>query len=318
MAAIRISTIGAPGDYKSGLLPAVCKSLGYEIHWVKPSDCDLLIIGPFENLNKKKLRWCPRPIRPFISSLNETIESVLNQRCSLPITLFQTGENIRPDFANTDYAISFDLGISDAKHFRLPYWMEMVDWSNEGVFGNLNPRYGRLLDLQRLMKPLGDDFLKRPQVAAIFASHLREPRGTLLRAVKRQIDVAEFGMSFNPNIKNHHESGLIKYDELQRFAFNLCPENGMFPGYYTEKIPEAFMAGCLPITWADDNVLVDFNPKAIINLAPMSRNGFSELGEILHSPKILSTYANEALLIHQPSIEPFKEFIQNILKASLS
>jgi hypothetical protein len=128
--------------------------------------------------------------------------------------------------------------------------------------------------------------------------------------------VVEFGKSFNTQIKNHSESGLIKFDELQNFAFNLCPENGMHPGYYTEKIPEAFMAGCLPITWVDENVKIDFNPIAFINLAPMSANYFSELAEILHSKNILASYAEQPLLVERPSIEPLKKFIQEILLAA--
>ena len=128
--------------------------------------------------------------------------------------------------------------------------------------------------------------------------------------------MVEFGKSFNTQIKNHSESGLIKFDELQNFAFNLCPENGMHPGYYTEKIPEAFMAGCLPITWVDENVKIDFNPIAFINLAPMSANYFSELAEILHSKNILASYAEQPLLVERPSIEPLKKFIQEILLAA--
>lgn len=318
MTVIRVSTTAAPGDYKSGLIPAICKSLGYQIQWVKPKDCDLLIIGPFQNMGKKKFGWCPKPLRPLIGTVQQALEAQLNQRSSRPLTLFQTGENIRPDHIKADYSISFDLGIADPTHFRAPYWMEMVDWSGEGVTGNENPRYGRLLDLDRLMQPLGDHFLKRPQIAAIFASHLREPRGTLLKAVKAQIEVKEFGMTFNPNIKNHLESGIIKYDELQNFAFNLCPENGMFPGYYTEKIPEAFMADCLPITWADDNVRVDFNPNAFINLAPMSANGFADLGNMLHSKATLSGYSGEALLTKRPTLGPLKHFLSNLLKTALS
>ena len=92
----------------------------------------------------------------------------------------------------------------------------------------------------------------------------------------------------------------------------------MFPGYYTEKIPEAFMAGCLPISWADENVKVDFNPKAFINLAPMSANGFQELGELLHSKDTLYKYASEPLLIHRPTLDPLKHFLCNLLKTALS
>jgi len=102
----------------------------------------------------------------------------------------------------------------------------------------------------------------------------------LLEAVKRQIEVVEFGRSFDSQIKNHLKSGFIKFNELQHFAFNLCPDNGMYPGYYAEKIPKAFMAGCLPIAWVDENVKLDFNPLAFINLAPMSANHFSEPGNI--------------------------------------
>jgi len=81
--------------------------------------------------------------------------------------LFITGENVRHDFYDRNYAISFDLGVADPNHFRMPYWMEMVDWSEDGVTGNQNPRYGRLLNIDKLMQPLGNAFLSRPQKVAI-------------------------------------------------------------------------------------------------------------------------------------------------------
>ena len=318
MTVIRVSTLGVPSDYKTSLIPTVCRSLGFQIQWVKPKKCDLMIIGPFHNLGKKKLAWCPKPLRKFIPTVNANLQSAFSSRASAPLTIFQTGENIRHDFVYNDFSITFDLGISNPHHFRMPYWMEMVDWSEEGVTGNQNPRFGRLLNLEHLCAPLGEEFMNRPQKAVIFASHLREPRGTLLKAVKKQIEVVEFGRSFNPQIKNHSESGLIKFNELQHFAFNLCPENGMYPGYYTEKIPEAFMAGCLPISWADENVKVDFNPLAFINLASMSENNFSDLGEILHSRNILASYAEQPLLLHKPSLQALKNYLRDIIKTALS
>jgi len=317
MTAIRVSTLGVPSDYKTSLVPAICQSLGYQIQWVEPKNCDLMIIGPFHRLGKKKLAWCPKPLRPVMGTLGDQINALLPSGHA-PLTLFQTGENLRHDFVSNDYSLTFDLGISEEHHFRMPYWMEVTNWSEEGVTGNSNPRYGRLLDISRLLQPLGIDFLKRPQKAALFASHLREPRGSLLNIVKKEIEVVEFGKSFNPKIKNHLESNLIKFDELQEFAFNLCPENGMYPGYYTEKIPEAFMAGCLPITWADENVRIDFNTSAFINLAPMSANNFYELREILHSKTILEKYAEQALLLKRPDISPLKSFIQEILRKAIS
>lgn len=312
---IKIATLGVAKDFHTSLIPAIIRSLGYSTTWSTPSNCELLIYGPFFEQKRTK-NWVPKPLRPFFGAENTSDQKV--SKVNTVPSLLITGENIRHDFQKCDYSISFDLGISNPTHLRMPYWMEMVDWSEAGVIGNQNPRFGRLLNLDRLCSPLGKLFLHRPQKVAIFSSHLREPRRTLLEAVSKQIEVVQFGKSFNPQIKNHSESGLIKFDELQNFAFNLCPENGMHPGYYTEKIPEAFMAGCLPITWTDENVKVDFNPLAFINLAPMSGNYFSELGDILHSKEKLASYAEQPLILNRPSIEPIKTFIQEILAAAES
>jgi hypothetical protein len=313
---IKISTQGVAKDFQISLFPAIVRSLGYEPIWTKANVCDLVVIGPFLE-KKKSFNWIPKPLRPIIDNLSsENASNKINLQG--PPKLFITGENVRHDFYHYNYAISFDLGVVDARHFRMPYWMEMVDWSKDGVTGNTNLRYGRLLSLERLLQPLGNDFLLRPQQAAIFASHLREPRRTLLNTVKKEIGVVEYGHTFNQKVKNHLESGIIKFEELQKVAFNLCPENGMHPGYYTEKIPESFMAGCLPITWVDENVKIDFNPKAFINLAPMSHTNFGELKEILHSEKLLSAYAEQALLNHRPSLDQLKKFVGNIICDALS
>jgi hypothetical protein len=314
---IKIACLGVANDFRESLIPAVIRSLGFSINWTEPSDCDLLVYGPFFE-EKKVKNWTPKPLRPIFNQVWINRSNRSTKTHHRPLRLFITGENIRHDFQNCDFSISFDLGVSSPQHFRMPYWMEMVDWSQEGVIGNQNPRFGRLLSVDQLVTPLGDAFLKRPRRGALFASHLKEPRKTLLQVVKNQIEVVEFGKSFNPSIKNHAESGLIKFDELQNFAFNLCPENGMHPGYYTEKIPEAFMAGCLPITWTDENVKIDFNPKAFINLAPMSATHFTELAEIMHSTSRLLEYAEQPLLLERPSIEPLKMQVQRIIELAIN
>uniref|UniRef100_UPI004047DCE6 glycosyltransferase family 10 domain-containing protein n=1 Tax=Polynucleobacter sp. TaxID=2029855 RepID=UPI004047DCE6 len=317
MNTINICCLGVAKDFYQSLVPIVIKNLGYSINFTSPTKCDLLIFGPFFE-QKKRVNWMPKPLRPIFQRYLRYPNENTSNNISRPVSLFITGENVRHDFQNCDFSISFDLGVESKNHLRMPYWMEMIDWSSEGVAGNQNPRFGKLLDLSDLTAPLGDDFLYRPQTAAIFASHLREPRRSVLSALKKHIGVAEFGKSFNPKIKNHNESDLIKFDELRKFAFNLCPENGMHPGYYTEKIPEAFMAGCLPITWADENIRVDFNPKAFINLAPMAADNFSELGELLHSKNRLIGYAEQPLLLKMPSITPLKEYLKKVLEAALS
>ena len=318
MKTIKISLIGTPHDYHQGLVPLIIGHLGYRIQWVQPSQCDMQIRGPFIRQDKKQYRWLPKPARHFASNIERALKDGLGSRSNAPLSLFHTAENIRHDAVEADYSISFDLAVQKDRHFRFPYWMEMLDWSHEGLVGNQNPRFGQLLSLSRLMQPLGNNFLTRPRSVAIFSSHLREPRTTLVRAVESLIPLKGFGASFDQHIIDHHQSGINKVDILQDFAFNLCPENGLYPGYYTEKIPEAFIAGCLPITWTDTNVCADFNPAAFVNLEPMSWQDFEPLKVVLNSPAKLEAFSEQPLLLDTPSIEPMKDFMREIVRQALS
>jgi hypothetical protein len=318
MRCVRIATIGTPNDYRSSLFPIIAQSAGYSIDWTTPHKADLVIYGPFANPNPKPFRWAPRALRPRIALTRDYLSRAIGQRKTAPLRLFHSAENTRHDFCDADYAISFDLNVHSSTHFRLPYWMEMLDWSHEGITGNLNHRYGPLMTISRLTSPLGNRFFRKKQECVLLSSHFREPRKTLFDAVSKVIAVTGVGAHFNQSIKNHHSSGFLKHTLLQDFAFNLCPENGMYPGYYTEKIPEAFFADCLPITWVDDNVRVDFNPEAFINLAPMAYCDFAPLAELLESPQKLSKYASQPLLLHCPSILPFRDFVKRMFDDAIS
>ena len=309
---IRIATSGVAQDYRLSLVPLVIGSLGYKIEWTSISNADLLVLGPFHNPHARN-RWVPRPLR----ASHERIVKKL-QGNHHPLRLFQTGENLRHDHFPHDYALSFDLAVNDPKHHRFPYWMEMVDWSHEGITGNINPRFGSLLKLERLQQPLGNGFLKKPLKAALFASHIREPRATLMRALQQHIQVEGFGSAFDSSVIHHSSSGFIKRDVLMNFAFNLCPENSMYPGYYTEKIPESFMADCLPLAWTDSNVIADFNPEAFLNLAPMSALGFRDLPSELLRPERLERYAQQPLLLQKPSLQPIINLVKHLASDACS
>ena len=307
---IRIATLGTPHDYQSSLLPIVIGSLGYEIDWVAPTKADLVILGPFQDSSKKKYRWCPKPLRHLASSMDQSLNELLKTRKYQPLTLFHTQENVRHDHLKADYSISFDLGVESDKHFRLPYWMEMLDWSHEGITSNTNPRYGELIKISTLMSPLGGRFLSRGGSCVLLSSHLREPRGSLYKALEKIIPIQGHGAHFDQSIRSHHASGFFKKDLLEKFSFNLCPENGLYPGYYTEKIPEAFNSGCLPITWADNNLRFDFNPNALINLLDFASQGYDSVSSILLNSNVLEQFEEEALLTTQPSLEGLVKFIK--------
>ncbi|QWD18288.1 hypothetical protein DP176_02610 [Polynucleobacter paneuropaeus] len=313
---IRISTQGTPHDYQASLLPLVIKHLGYQIEWVKSGQAQLQLLGPFLDAKKKPYSWCPKPLRPIVSAIDDSISSGNTQSSAL--TLFHTQENVRHDFIEADFSISFDLGVDSKNHLRFPYWMEMIDWSHEGLTGNLNPRYGELLSLEKLKSPLGNHFLGRGGSGILLSSHLREPRASIYKALNKIVSVKGVGAHFDKSIKNHHSSGFLKRDLLNQFTFNICPENGLYPGYYTEKIPEAFYSGCLPITWTDENVAVDFNPNALINLLPFFAAAFEGLETVLNDSNILEKYESQALITNSPSLGPFKAFLLKVLQTATS
>ena len=313
MKTIKIALLGTQHDYKDGIVPLIIEQLGYEIAWVKPHQCELLIYGAFYT-PRKSHAWLPKPLRPLAENLQKRLEGQLGNRTYAPVSLFHTCENKRPEMVATDFAITYDLGASNPNQLRLPYWMELVDWSHEGIVGNTNPRYGELLSLTRLGQALGDDFLKRPQVASMITSHLLEPRRALLAATQRAIPVEGYGPYFDSSIKNHHQSHFVKKDVLQKYAFNLCPENSLYPGYYTEKIPESFQSGALPLGWTDANICADFNPKAFINLEPMAHRDYAPLVELLNSESNLRQFCDQPLLLKKPSLDPAKQFIAEILR----
>jgi len=56
----------------------------------------------------------------------------------------------------------------------------------------------------------------------------------------------------------------------------------------------------------------------MINLEPMAWNFFERLGELLHSKSQLLCFAEQPLLLREPSIEPLKIFINKIVKQASS
>ncbi len=314
---IQIACLGTPSDYRTSLVPLMIQGLGYQIDWTSPLRADLVIYGSFYDSNAPRLRWLPRSWRQRAGIYVDAIEQQLANRRVPPLTLFHTSENLRHDHIKADYAISHDLDIQSEKHLRLPYWMEMIDWSHEGLVGNTNPRYGQLLKLSTLQAPLGDQFLQRVQKAVLITSHLREPRASCYTTLQKMMPVDGMGPYFDTSIKDHHSSQFKKIDILTKYAFNLCPENGVYPGYVTEKIPEAFAAACLPMTFVDESVTMDFNPRAFINLAPMAKSNFEGIGEILNSKAFLQAYAQEPLIVKEPTLQVLKKFLENVISSAM-
>ena len=298
MRKLKIATICQYQGYEKDFIYRLIRSLyGDRIECVSPRCCDLLIAGPFRH---KFFGWKLK----FPAAFKMTMAG----RKNLPRVLYQTGENMRWNAIPCDYSISFDLGVTNVHHCRFPLWMAMFDWRHEGIETNGEERLGPPIPIEQLMRPLGSQSARMFK-AILISSHQREPRATLLEATKQIMEVECYGSAFPESTGKK----FLKLDVCRDKMFALCPENSMAPGYYTEKIPDAFAAGCIPITWCDQNVSHDFNPNAIINMASFASTGYVEGLREMVQPQSLNRILNEPLLLKRPSLDNMKSFLEKMI-----
>jgi hypothetical protein len=107
-----------------------------------------------------------------------------------------------------------------------------------------------------------------------------------------------------------------KLKTISDYKFNICFENSISPGYYTEKMIHAKTAGCLPLYWADNNCHKDFNPRSFLNLYDFGNlDDFIE--KIIYLDQNDSEYkriTSEYLFANkEPTLDNLKIQLRNIL-----
>ena len=221
--------------------------------------------------------------------------------------IFYTGENKRPNYNECHYSLTFDFDDYGGRNIRLPLWMLQIDWFGKENYGN--PRF--VIPPSELRQ---SRFSKRPktQFCCIVFNNPIPNRVEILRKLSKYKDIHCYGAPFG----NHFNGEDIKYDILSNYKFNICFENGIHPGYYTEKPIHAKVAGCLPLYWADENCKQDFNTGSFLNL-----NDFSSMDEYVERiiqldnnedeyNSIASQYLFEG---KEPSLDSIKEQLRKIL-----
>jgi len=292
-----------------------------DIEIVSKEKADLLIIGPYDSIKYKRI-ILNKLFRKKI--LNDVLKYFPNfdiysfRRKYKPLRIFLSNENIHQNLPKFDYSFHHDLGIVNNKHFRFPIWKDHIDWSHEGIRREhtlTSKRFGTLWKLDDLLKPQGTYFLKKKKKICLITSHMTEPKMSIYLKFKQHFEVDGFGGYFQKDISHHNNSNFKIKDILENYAFNLCPENSLFPGYYNERVPNAFLSKTLPITWADQNIDVDFNVKAFINLISHAKNNYDDICSLLKDDNYLLNYSKEPLLLERPNLDKERNFIQKIISS---
>ena len=222
------------------------------------------------------------------------------------------GENIRPNIYDVPFMLSGDFNSYGGKNMRLPLWFLEIDWykSNLGII--------QLEDVEKTLVNYGkftsDDLARRQDCITIFNNE-EGTRMDMFNKLNSVVEVEAFGKPFNnwfPTYSDYRS----KIKKMGNFKFNYCPENSLYPGYYTEKCFHAKVAGCIPIYFAESHVNKDFRKDSFINMYDYLE--FEELAnfikEIKNDYSFLAKLANEPLLHAIPNLNNIKNFLYQSIK----
>jgi len=220
--------------------------------------------------------------------------------------IFFSGENKRPNYNECDYSITFDVDDYDGRNIRIPLWLYYIDWF--GVETYDNPEY--LLPLNYIYGENEFNTKVKTKFCSAVYSNPIGLRNEFVNKLNIYNKVDCFGKVSGFNFLPDGEK--FKMDLISDYKFNVCFENSIYPGYYTEKLLHAKVAGCVPIYYSDSDMDMDFNPKCCINL-----NDFESIDHLIEY--IIEVDSDEELyksILNEPLFNNNIDFmeIQNKIK----
>lgn len=187
----------------------------------------------------------------FTANSNEVIPNDPNI-----IKFYITGESNMPELEGFDLSISFRY-LDAPNHFRLP----LPYFSNAGK--------DALSSVLSTNQNRGTCQPKKPYFACFLVSngHQGIYEGSSARIeLFHRLSLYKKVMSGGKHLNNIGE--VISYADtfkwLSNCKFIIAYENADVPGYLTEKLPQAYKAGAVPIYYGDSKALSEMNKDAVI------------------------------------------------------
>jgi len=210
--------------------------------------------------------------------------------------LWFTGENRRPPLGMADAYLGFEVTDETVPFLYFPFWMYRIDWgfeSEERVPG-MTPA--------ALSSPRAE--IERPRTCCAFSATREPGRLRLLDLVSTAMPLDRFGRGIGQWVDD-------KTATAARYGFQACPENDLYPGYVTEKAPEAWFSGNVPI-WQGLDRDGWLNPEAMIDATGRTSQEVTEaLGAI--TPERAAWMRRQPILTREPSLEPATEMLRQLL-----
>ena len=223
-------------------------------------------------------------------------------------SIFFTGENERPPYGDWDCYLSFDLNSYGGRNAYLPLW-----WitSSDLIRPTVSPYLGRSITLDEMLTLREPNFKKRNKFCVAFIGKAYPFRMQAIAALSAIGKVDVFGGIARNSGK---KAALEKFETSQKYKFVFAFENDLFPGYVTEKAPEAWATGAIPLYWGLDPSGY-LNQDAMINLANFQNleKFTNRVAEVSMNPQEWQNIAGQPILKKRPNLDEVVSVIRTAL-----
>ncbi|KGA11129.1 MAG: hypothetical protein GM48_0140 [actinobacterium acIB-AMD-7] len=215
-------------------------------------------------------------------------------------SVFCTLENVRPPEGNWDAYLSYDLHSFAGRNSYLPLW-----WitSTDLLFPKISPYLGKEISIKDLIAPRNTigQYDKRNKFCAAFIGKAYPLRMHAISALSKIGKVDVFGaVSRSSNTRKT----ISKFEISKNYRFVFAFENDFYPGYVTEKAPEAWATGAVPLYWGLDSSGY-INQDSLINLANFKNLDLfiDRVKQVNNSKKLWERYSSEPFLRKAPTLD---------------
>jgi alpha(1,3/1,4) fucosyltransferase len=230
-------------------------------------------------------------------------------------TVWVIWENRRPNFEIANYAISSDFDSYGDRNVRCPYWYTHLAWPGfeiknfDSFASNMNHGFEPLIPIESLSRDRSPS-QSRSKFCIFVAGNPEQHRMLAVEELSKIEKVDVFGNVAGRPLRQS------KLDIMPDYRFNVCFENSIFPGYYTEKVLHAWASGCVPLYFADRFLSKDFNSSAMVNRADFAtlEDFVSHVRQINSSSVAQAEITSQPLVKSKPSLDHIIGFLRRTHK----
>lgn len=233
------------------------------------------------------------------------------------VSVWYTGENVRPPLGVWDATWSFDTDPIGGTNYYLPVWMIGMDFDwipHPQDDGEVRQRratnanfLGRRLRSEEMLRIRSGSAGERPLFCCTFINNPEPIRMHAIEALREVGEVDVYGRASGRPVPD-------KASIASDYQFMLCFENDLYPGYVTEKPFEAWGAGTIPI-WRGLDPAGYMNREAVID--QLQFRDLSRLAhfveEVRHDVGWLNEVSSRPILTRAPDLLPIQNQLRHLV-----